>query len=50
MFGIHIPLVTELGTTSVAWYNLHFRLIIVKVNYFLLYKKWKKPYILLWID
>jgi hypothetical protein len=23
---------------------------IVKVNFFLLYKKWKKPYILLWID
>jgi hypothetical protein len=22
---------------------------IVKVNFFLLYKKWKKPYILLWI-
>jgi hypothetical protein len=23
---------------------------IVTVNCFLLYKKWKKPYILLWID
>ena len=45
MFAIHVPLVTQLGTTSVAWYNLHFRLIIVKVNCFLLYKKWKKPYI-----
>ena len=102
MFAIHVPLVTQLGTTSVAWYNLHFGLMIVmlifvgflrpstllrycgqvflllagsspttyfpywcwwsitniyircimivKVNFFLLYKKWKKPYILLWID
>ena len=50
MFGIQVPLVTQLGTTSVAWYNLHFRLMIVTVNCFLLYKKWKKPYILLWID
>ena len=49
MFAIHVPLVTQLGTTSVAWYNLHFGLMIVKVNFFLLYKKWKKPYILLWI-
>jgi hypothetical protein len=39
MFGIHVPLVTQLGTTSVAWYILHFRLMIVKVNCFLLYKK-----------
>jgi hypothetical protein len=38
-YGIHIPLVTQLGTTSVAWYILHFRLMIVKVNCFLLYKK-----------
>ena len=50
MFGIHVPLVTQLGTTSVAWYNLHFGLMIVKVNFFLLYKKWKKTYILLWIN
>jgi hypothetical protein len=28
MFGIHVPLVTQLGTTSVAWYNLHFGLMI----------------------
>jgi hypothetical protein len=45
MFGIHVPLVAQLGTTSVAWYNLHFRLMIVKVKFFLLYKKWKQPYI-----
>jgi hypothetical protein len=50
MLGINVPLVTQLGTTSVAWYNLHVGLMIVKVNLFLLYKKWKKPYILLWID
>jgi hypothetical protein len=31
-----IPLVAQLGTTSVAWYNLHFRLMIVTVNRFLL--------------
>jgi hypothetical protein len=36
---IQVPLVTQLGTTSVAWYNLHFRLMIVTVNCFLLYKK-----------
>ena len=43
MFGIHVPLVTQLGTTPVAWYNLHFGLMVVKVNFFFLYKKWKKP-------
>jgi hypothetical protein len=50
MCGIQVPPVTQLGTTSVAWYNLHFRLMIATVNCFLLCKKWKKPYILLWID
>jgi hypothetical protein len=50
LFGIHVPLVTQLGTTSVAWHNFYFGLMIVKVNFFLLYKKWKKLYILLWID
>jgi hypothetical protein len=33
MFGIHVPLVTQLGTTPVAWYNLHFGLMIVKVTF-----------------
>jgi hypothetical protein len=28
-----------LGTTTVAWYILHFGLMIVKVNFFLLYKR-----------
>jgi hypothetical protein len=35
MFGIHVPLVAQLGINSVAWYNLHFGLMIVKVNFFL---------------
>ena len=39
MFGIHVPLVTQLGTSSVAGYNLHFGSMIVKVIFFLLYKK-----------
>jgi hypothetical protein len=47
LFGIHVPLVAQLGINSVVWYNLHFGLMIVKVNFFLLYKKGKKPYILL---
>jgi hypothetical protein len=42
MFGIQVPLVAQLGTTYVAWYNLYFGLMIVKVNFFPFIQKVKE--------